>query len=236
MTRDPEPRIDRNAAPPVPKRAFGDRHVAGGIPDEALVARLRAGDEAAFAWLLDQYHGALMRLARRFVGSAAVAEEVVQETWLGVLKGLDGFEQRASLKTWIFRVLVNRAKTRGVREARSVPWSALGQDDEDEPAVDPTRFNARGGWTSPPQRWEDDTPEALLLRRETRALLEAAIEALPPRQRTVLVLRDLEGVATEEVCNILEITETNQRVLLHRARAALHRALERHLGEEKEPC
>ncbi len=206
------------------------------IPDQVLVARLRAGDEAAFTWLLDRYHGPLMRLARTFVASAAVAEEVVQETWLGLLKGLDGFEQRATLKTWLFRVLVNRAKTRGVREARSVPWSALGPEDEGEPAVDPTRFNARGRWTSPPQPWEDDTPEALLLRRETRAQLEAAIEALPPRQRTVLVLRDIEGVAPDEVCGMLGLSDANQRVLLHRARAALQRALERHRAEEDERC
>ena len=206
------------------------------IPDEVLIARLRAGDEAAFSWLLDRCHGPLMRLARTFVASTAVAEEVVQETWLGLLEGLGGFEQRATLKTWLFRVLVNRARTRGVREARSVPWSALGPKDEGEPAVDPARFDARGRWTTPPQPWEDDTPEALLLRRETRAQLEAAIEALPPRQRTVLVLRDIEGVAAEEVCSILELSDANQRVLLHRARAALQRALERHRGEEDERC
>ena len=161
----------------------------------------------------------------------ATAEEVVQETWIGVLRGLGSFEGRSALKTWIFRILVNRAKTRGVREARSV---ALSSDDDGptEPAVDPARFRADGMWADPPRRWEDDTPEAVLVREEARRRLAQAIEELPSRQRAVLVLRDLEGVSAEEVCNILEIADTNQRVMLHRARSALHRALERYLEEE----
>jgi RNA polymerase sigma-70 factor (ECF subfamily) len=201
--------------------------------DSALIERLLAGDEATFARLVDEYHGRLLRLARSFVKDQATAEEVVQETWEGVLKGLRSFEGRAALKTWIFRILVNRAKTRGVREARSVPFSELGDSDEPtEPAVDPARFRSDGMWADPPRRWEDDTPESVLLRGEVRQRLEQAIEELPPRQRMVLVLRDIEGVAAEEVCNILEIAETNQRVMLHRARSALHRALEQYLEED----
>ena len=207
---------------------------AASAEDGALIERLLAGDEAAFAGLVDQYHGRLLRLARSFVKDHATAEEVVQETWIGVLKGLRSFKGRSALKTWIFRILVNRAKTRGVREARSVPFSALGDGDgPDEPAVDPARFRSDGMWANPPRRWEDDTPEAVFLRGEARRRLEQAIQELPPRQRTVLVLRDIEGVSAEEVCNILEITDTNQRVMLHRARSALHRALERYLEEEE---
>jgi len=206
---------------------------AASAEDRALIARLLAGDEAAFAGLIEEHHGRLVRLARSFVKDQATAEEVVQETWIGVLNGLGTFEGRSALKTWIFRILVNRAKTRGVREARSVRFSSLGDPEGDgEPAVDPTRFGPHGMWADPPRRWEDDTPEAVLLREEARQRLEQAIEELPPRQRMVLVLRDIEGVPAEEVCNILEIAETNQRVMLHRARSALHRALERYLEEE----
>jgi len=209
------------------------RRRAGSSEDAALVGRLLAGDEDAFTGLVDRYHGRLLLLARSFVKDQATAEEVVQETWMGVLRGLRSFEGRSALKTWIFRILVNRAKTRGVREARSVPMSGLGEDDgPNEPAVDPARFGSSGMWARPPRRWEDDTPEAVLLRQEARRRLAQAIEDLPPRQRTVLVLRDLEGVSAQEVCNILEIADTNQRVMLHRARSALHRALERYLEEE----
>ncbi|PJB43296.1 MAG: hypothetical protein CO108_10215 [Deltaproteobacteria bacterium CG_4_9_14_3_um_filter_63_12] len=200
--------------------------------DLALVRKLLAGDETAFTSLIEAYHGRLTRLALSFVKTQASAQEVVQETWVGVLSGLKRFEGRSSLKTWIFRILINRAKTRGVREARTVPFSALGDGDEAEPAVEPERFRANGGWAEPPHRWEDDTPEALLLRGEARQRLEQAITELPPRQRTVLVLRDLEGVSAEEVCNIMGIAETNQRVMLHRARSVLHRALESYLDEE----
>ena len=225
-------------------RADGDASVATShaestvttrtAPDEqGLLERLRAGDEAAFTTLVERHDRALLRLARVFVPNRSVAEEVVQETWIGVLNGLGTFEGRSALKTWIFRILVNRAKTRGVREARSVRFSSLGDPEGDgEPAVDPARFGPHGMWADPPRRWEDDTPEAVLLREEARQRLEQAIEELPPRQRMVLVLRDIEGVPAEEVCNILEIAETNQRVMLHRARSALHRALERYLEEE----
>lgn len=201
--------------------------------DEALVEQLRAGDEAAFAGLIADYQGRLLRLARAFVKDQGTAEEVVQETWLGVLKGLRSFEGRSTLKTWIFRILINRAKTRGVREARSIPLSELGDSDgELGPTVDARRFRADGSWADPPRRWDNDTPEALLLRGETRRRLEQALEDLPARQRAVLVLRDIEGVSAAEVCNMLDVADTNQRVLLHRARAALHRTLEGYLSEE----
>jgi len=207
--------------------------VAASPEDRAVIERLLAGDEATFARLVDEYHGRLVRLARSFVKDQATAEDVVQDTWMGVLNGLRSFEGRSALKTWIFRILINRAKTRGIREARLVPFSSLGDGDgPNEPAVDPARFGSDGMWADPPQRWEDDTPEAVLLREEARKRLEQAIEELPPRQRTVLVLRDIEGLSAEEVCKILEIGDTNQRVMLHRARSAVHRALERYLEEE----
>jgi len=203
-----------------------------GSPDEsALVAALRAGDERAFATLVDLYTGPMRRLALTFVRSHAVADEVVQEAWLGVLRGIDRFESRSSLKTWIFRILANTAKTRAQREARSVPLSSLEPElGEDEPLVDPDRFLG-GSWTSPPEPWQD-VPEARLLSSETRSVIERAIEELPPRQRLVISLRDVEGWPSDEVCNVLEISETNQRVLLHRARSKVRSALEEYLRED----
>jgi len=170
-----------------------------------------------------------------FVSSHAVAEEVVQETWIGVLEGISRFEGRSSLKTWIFRILTNQAKTRGVRESRSVPFSPLGHSTEDPeaPAVDPSRFHSSGywvdHWNSLPRHWDDETPERLLLSKEGLAQIEKAMSALPPTQRQVITLRDVEGLNPAEVCNILTISETNQRVLLHRARSRVRRALERYL-------
>lgn len=193
---------------------------------------LRNGDERAFASLVDRYYGSLLRLAMAYVPSRAVAEEVVQETWVGVLEGLSRFEGRSSLKTWIFRILTNRAKTRGQRERRYEPMGLGGDsgDNPDGPAVDPDRFLKSGyfvdHWVSQPNAWEDETPERLLLSKETRAQIEKAIEALPPTQRQVITLRDIEEVSSQEVCNILDITETNQRVLLHRARSKVRRTLE----------
>lgn len=193
---------------------------------------LRNGDERAFASLVDRYYGSLLRLAMAYVPSRAVAEEVVQETWVGVLEGLSRFEGRSSLKTWIFRILTNRAKTRGQRERRYEPMGLGGDsgDNLDGPAVDPDRFLKSGyfvdHWVSQPNAWEDETPERLILSKETRAQIEKAIEALPPTQRQVITLRDIEEVSSQEVCNILDITETNQRVLLHRARSKVRRTLE----------
>jgi RNA polymerase sigma-70 factor, ECF subfamily len=201
--------------------------------EEELVAALRAGDEGAFAALVDRYHASLVRLARMYVRDRAVAEEVAQETWLAVLNGIDRFEARSSLKTWLFRILSNRAKTRGQREARSVPFSSIG--DPDEPAVDPDRFRPEGeqyagGWKQFPQPWEGD-PEERLLAGEARALILRTIEQLPANQRAVITLRDIEGFDADDVCNVLELSDTNQRVLLHRARARVRRALEHYLGE-----
>jgi len=199
--------------------------------DEDLVARAQAGDEEAFAELVRRYSPALLRLARMYVASQAVAEDVVQETWLGVLRGLERFEGRSAFRTWLFRILVNRAKTRGVREHRSVPFASLGtggdggEDGDDGPTVDPTRFVEEGAWASPPRRWEDD-PELALESRELRRIAEEAIARLPERQRIVITLRDLEGLSSDEVRNALDLTETNQRVLLHRARAKVRQALE----------
>lgn len=195
--------------------------------DAELVARLLAREEAAFVELIDAYHGQLLRFALAFVPSRAVAEEVVQETWTAVLGALPRFSGRSSLKTWLFRILSNRAKTRGVRERRSVPFSALAAQDESEPAVDPSRFRRNGMWAdAPPRRWEDQTPEKVLADRRAVEKLEAALGALPENQRLVLTLRDVDGLESHEVCNILEISETNQRVLLHRARSRLRAVLE----------
>jgi len=204
--------------------------------DAQLVERLRRGDEQAFGTLVDAYTPALLRLARSFVPSRAVAEEVVQETWLGVLNGLDRFEGRAALKTWIFKILVNTARTRGARERRSVPFSALASVEEGagEASVDPDRFFAAdhdrypGHWSLGPARWE--TPEEDLLAAETREVILAAVEELPQAQRAVITMRDIEGWPAEEVCDALEVSEVNQRVLLHRARTKVRAALERHLG------
>lgn len=198
--------------------------------DKALLARMRAGEGDAFDTLVRRHHGRLVRLARMFVSTDASAEEVVQDTWLAVLDQLDTFEERASLLTWISRILVNRAKTRGVREARTLPFSAMADLDAEtqESVVDPERFNEKGKWSAPPARWEDETPERLVGNQEAMALLDDELRQLPERQRVVVVLRDTLGWTAEEVCNVLELNETNQRVLLHRARSRLRARLEEH--------
>ena len=212
---------------------------AASADDQRLVESLRAGDESAFEMLIDRYHNSLLRLARLYVPNRAAAEDVVQETWLGVLQGLARFEGRSSLKTWIFRILTNRARTRGQREGRSVAFSDLAvaeagsgelsvDADQFWPADHPTWANV---WVSYPRNW-NELPEDRLLARETLARVQAAIAALPPSQREVIRLRDVEGWTSEEVCNVLEITETNQRVLLHRARAKVRRDVEQYLNIE----
>ena len=199
--------------------------------DDELVAALRAGDEDTFRELVREWHSPLLRVARIFTPSRAVAEEVVQETWLRVLGALDRFEGRSSLKTWVFRILVNTAKTRAQREGRTLPFSALHDPARvPEPAVDPDRFFGpedvhAGGWSAPPR----DLPEERLLAAETRETIAAAIEALPPNQRAVISLRDIEGWSSDEVRNALDLSEVNQRVLLHRARARVRAALEDYL-------
>ena len=205
---------------------------AAALVDAQLIERVRAGDRAAFGGLVRRHAGALLRLARVFVREEAVAEEVVQDTWVAVLEGLDGFEGRASFRTWLYRILANRARTRALREGRSVPFSALAGAQDNPPAVDPERFDAAGMWRDPPAAWTEDTPERLALAAETRAVMEGAVAALPPAQRAVLMLRDEEGLETEEICNLLDVTVTNQRVLLHRARTHVRQALERHARGE----
>jgi RNA polymerase sigma-70 factor (ECF subfamily) len=212
--------------------------LAAAAPDHEreFVDRLRAGDEQAFSQLLDRYHRSLVRLATVYVGSHADAEEVAQETWLAVLRGLDRFEGRASLKSWIFHILINRAKTVAARTRRSVPLSALaGLDEPFEPAVEPDRFLAAdhprwpGHWLTPPTSW-GDLPEQGVLEQETLQVVRAAIEELPSAQRQVITLRDIEGWSSEETCALLQVSPENQRVLLHRARSRVRRALEAHLA------
>ena len=212
---------------------------AASADDQSLVDSLRAGDESAFEILIDRYHNSLLRLAMFYVPSRAVAEDVVQETWLGVLQGLARFEGRSSLKTWIFRILTNRARTRGQREGRSIAFSdlAVAEAGSGELSVDADQFwpadhpSWANIWVSYPRNW-NELPEDRLLSHETLARVQAAIAALPPSQREVIRLRDVEGWTSEEVCNVLEITETNQRVLLHRARAKVRRDVEQYLNPE----
>jgi RNA polymerase sigma-70 factor (ECF subfamily) len=201
-----------------------------------LLDALRSGDERAFAELVAEYHSSLVRVARTYVSTLASAEEVVQETWLAVLKGLDHFEGRSSLRTWIFRILTNIAKTRGQRDARSVPFSALREAESDEPSVDADRFAPSGErwaghWKSYPDRWDALPPERLVS-DETLARVHEAIDRLPPVQQQVITLRDVEGWSSEETCSALEISETNQRVLLHRARSKVRQALESYLAQD----
>lgn len=214
-------------------------HDPGFDDDPVLVDALRAGDEAAFAWLLDRYDTPLRRIARGYVATDAIADEVVQDTWLGLIRGIGNFEQRSSLKTWLYRILLNVARTRGVREHRTIPFSsAAGALDEgDEPTFDPDRFRPSddhqwpGHWRSLPSNW-DAQPEARLLAGETLTCVAAALRTMPPSQREVFTLRDVEGWASSEVCNALGVSETNQRVLLHRARARVRRALELYFAPE----
>jgi RNA polymerase sigma-70 factor (ECF subfamily) len=199
--------------------------------DAGLVAALGRGDADAFAALVDRHSRAMIRVAMAYVPSRAAAEEVVQETWIGVMRGIDGFERRSSLKTWIFRILTNVAMRSGARERRSVPFSALAKaEDTGEPTVDPDRFLPAdselfpGHWAIMPARWP--TPEEGLLAVETREVIAAAIAELPVAQRTVIALRDVEGWSSEEVAEALEISAGNQRILLHRARSRVRNAIE----------
>ncbi|MET0823858.1 MAG: RNA polymerase sigma factor [Solirubrobacterales bacterium] len=207
--------------------------------DAELVEALRAGDQAAFTALVDELSPALMRMALAHVPSRAIAEEVVQDTWLAVINGIDRFEGRSALRTWIFQILLNKARTRGKREKRTLPFSSFGRRAEeggDEPAVDADRFQGRDGqrpgwWARPPAEWEG--VEARIENDEVRDLLLKAIAELPPRQRDVIVLRDLQGYSSEEARNVLDLSETNQRVLLHRARSKVRAALEEHFEADQ---
>jgi RNA polymerase sigma-70 factor (ECF subfamily) len=204
--------------------------------DTVLVKALCARDADAFAYLLDRYHPQLVRLARQYVPSLAVAEEVVQETWVAVIDGIDRFEQRSTLKTWLFRILVNIARSHGVRENRSIPFATTAVLEE-EPSVDPHRFRRfarrdRGAWKQPPHPWSE--PEQRALDAETLDAIRDAVECLPPDQREVLTMRDLFGWTAVEVSDALEVSDANQRVLLHRARSKVRTALERHYDHGSE--
>jgi len=222
--------VDRGSSPEPARPAAGER------TDEAgLIQALRRGDEAAYGALVDRHAAALLRLASIYVSNPEVAAEVVQETWVAVLQGMDGFEERSSLKTWISRILVNKARTAAQREARTIPFSDLG-DDQAAPAVDPERFRDRGPdrgrWSTPPREW--DRPEERLLSQEVRAVVERAVAGLPVNQRLTITLRDIEDLSSAQTCSVLGISEGNQRVLLHRARARVRAALEAYLSDVTE--
>jgi RNA polymerase sigma-70 factor (ECF subfamily) len=200
-------------------------------PEELLLARLRRGDERAFNELVDKNHGALIRMALRYVSDRDVAEEVVQDTWIAVIDGIKNFEGRSSLSTWIFSILIHKAKDRGVRESRHINFSALESHDEDgEEAVDPSRFQASGElaghWALPPQPWDEHTPERLLASKQAFAALNQAVDELPRGLRDVIVLKDVEGLESDEICAQLKISETNLYVRLHRARERVRVAVE----------
>jgi RNA polymerase sigma-70 factor (ECF subfamily) len=210
--------------------AEGTEHPTLSSAEWAVLAALRAGDEEAFAALVDRYHASMLRVARAYVATKEAAEDVVQDAWIGVVKGLSRFEGRSSLKTWIFRIVINKAMTRGGRDARSVPFSSLGAD---EPAMDPSCFRDSGRW----QGWwlSSDVvghmPEELLLSREARAKIDAVIATLPSSQRLVITLRDIQGMTAPEACELLGVSEANQRVLLHRARCKVRATLEAYLRD-----
>jgi len=202
-----------------------------GPDDEALLGALRSGDETAFGRVVELHHASMVRVARLHVATDAAAEEVAQEAWLGVLNGLARFEGRCTLKTWIFSIVVNCARTRGARDKRMVPMSSLAEDDEGHASVDPDRFlddghpRWPGHWSQPPAAWNEDE----LVSRETLDAIAAALETLPPKQRAVMTMRDVEGLGSDETCQILGLSEANQRVLLHRARSKVRKALESYM-------
>ncbi len=209
----------------------------GALTDTELVAALRAGDESAFLDLVGRHHASLVRVAMGYVSSHAVAEEVAQDAWVGLLEGLDHFEGRSSLKTWLFRILTNLGKTRGERERRTVAFSDLvsGAIADGDPAVPPERFEPADGrkpgrWATPPHRW--NIPEERLLGKEILAVVDAAVARLPTAQGRVITLRDVEGWSAAEVCGELQISDANQRVLLHRARSRVRGALEVYLDPD----
>jgi RNA polymerase sigma-70 factor, ECF subfamily len=200
--------------------------------DEAIVASLRAGDERTFRDLYQRHCPAMKRVARSYVESDAVAEEIVQETWLGILTGIDRFEGRSALRSWIFSILINQAKTHSVRERRTLPFSSISPAGRDEPAVDADRFQNDdeawpGHWATPPRPWQKPDRRALSL--EARELLKAALSELPDRQRVIVCLRDVDGLSSGEVCGLLGLSRENERVLLHRGRSRLRAALEEYV-------
>jgi RNA polymerase sigma-70 factor (ECF subfamily) len=200
-----------------------DSAPTNGCSDSELLARVRAGEEQAFVELVWRYHGSLLRLARTYVKSHELAEEVAQDTWLGVLRGLDGFAERSTFKTWLLGILLNCARSTGVREHRSVAIGAPG------PAVEASRFDSSGNWLSPPQHWVEDSDDRLVA-ETLSATLRTALDELPVHQRQVVLLRDVEGLSGHEACGLLDISEANQRVLLHRGRSRLRQAIEAQLA------
>jgi RNA polymerase sigma-70 factor, ECF subfamily len=201
-------------------------------PDERLVAALRAGDERTFRELFQRHCPAMTRVARSYVQSDAVAEEIVQETWLAILTGVDRFEGRCALGTWMFSILINQAKTHNARERRAVPFSSISPSGGDEPSVDADRFHKDdeawpGHWATPPRPWQK--PDRRVLSLEARARLKDALSQLPVRQRLVVGLRDVDGLSAAEVCDLLELSRENERVLLHRGRSRLRAALEEYI-------
>lgn len=206
-----------------------------------LLARLRQGDEGAFDELVTRHHSALIRMAMGYVADREVAEEVVQDTWIAVIEGLDRFEGRSSLRTWIFGIMIHKAKDRGVREKRHKTFSSFESvEHDDDEAVDPSRFHQSGEWAGhwafPPQPWDDQTPEKLLASQQAVKAMNKAIETLPQTLKEVLILRDVEGVEAKEACDILKITETNLYVRLHRARERVRQAVETYLEGHNRPC
>ena len=200
--------------------------------EEELVARLRAGDEAAFAKLVDELHGPLVAFARTFTRSGSLPEEIVQETWLAVIRGLPRFEGRSSIRTWVFGILIRRARTMAVREARQAASGPVGDAPGGAAGEEWLPGRGRVGlWDDTPTAWHLDDPAALQESAEALDVVNAALEALPEVQRQIVLLRDVEGLSAAEACNILELSETNQRVLLHRGRAAIRRALDRYVRE-----
>lgn len=217
---------------PIDARSFIG--TTGTDAEQQLIASLRGGDEEAFDELVTRHHSALIRMAMGYVADREVAEEVVQDTWMAVIEGLGRFEGRSSLRTWIFGIMIHKAKDRGVREKRHTNFSSFeSMDEESEETIDPSRFYQSGEWAGhwvfPPQPWDDQTPEKLLASQQAVTAMNRAIEALPPTLKDVLILRDVEGVEAKEACEILKITETNLYVRLHRARERVRQAVETYL-------
>lgn len=217
---------------------MSDTHILASPADLAILERLRAGDETAFMMLVEQHQAAMLRIAQMYVSTRAIAEEVVQEAWLGIVKGLARFEGRSSLRTWMYRIVANIAKTRGRAEGRSVPFSSLAGYDETDSGVDPRWFQdadgrAPGAWRTHPNDWSV-IPEDRLLGNETMRRIGQAISSLPPMQAEVIRLRDVQGWSAEEVRDLLDLSDTNQRVLLHRARSRVRRELDEYLSSGSE--
>ncbi|SRR6266496_2150197 len=209
------------------------RERPGDSEEAPLLDALRHGDESAFSRLVELHHASMIRVARLYVGTLAAAEEVAQEAWLGVLQGLARFEGRCTLKAWIFSIVANCAKSRGARDKRTIPLSSLAQEDNGGASVEPDRFlddghpRWPGHWSQPPEAWDQDE----LVSRETLDAIGSAMEKLPPMQRAVMTMRDVEGLGSDEACQVLGISEANQRVLLHRARSKVRKALESYMHE-----